>query len=55
MHAAVLALGVALKREKHLNFTLERIDDLPAGQSPLLPALKEAGFSRVPRGYSWYG
>ncbi|QGY29162.1 ATP-dependent helicase [Pantoea cypripedii] len=55
MYAAVLALGVALKREKHLNFTLERIDDLPAGQSPLLPALKEAGFSRVPRGYSWYG
>jgi ATP-dependent Lhr-like helicase len=55
MYAAVLALGVALKREKHLSFTLERIDDLPAGQSSLLPALKEAGFSRVPRGYSWYG
>ncbi|ADU69186.1 ATP-dependent helicase [Pantoea sp. At-9b] len=54
-HAAVLALGAALKREKHLSFTLERVDDQPAGQSPLLAALKEAGFSRVPRGYSWYG
>ncbi|MDO6405665.1 ATP-dependent helicase [Pantoea phytobeneficialis] len=54
-HAAVLALGVALRREKHLSFTLERVDGQPAGQSPLLAALKEAGFSRVPRGYSWYG
>ncbi|MGK3127669.1 ATP-dependent helicase [Pantoea sp. C8B4] len=55
LHAALVALGQALSREKHLNFTLERINDRPVGQSNLLAALKEAGFSRVPKGYSWYG
>lgn len=55
LHAAVLALGQALKREKTLRITLERIDDQPIGQSPLAGALKAAGFSREPKGYSWYG
>ncbi|KJV34263.1 ATP-dependent helicase [Pantoea sp. SM3] len=55
LHAALVALGQALSREKHLHFTLERINDRPVGQSNLLAALKEAGFSRVPKGYSWYG
>ncbi|MCA1174965.1 MULTISPECIES: ATP-dependent helicase [unclassified Pantoea] len=55
LHAALVALGQALKREKHLNFILERINDQSVGQSSLLTALKEAGFSRVPKGYSWDG
>lgn len=55
LHAALVALGHALRREKHLNFILERINDQSVGQSGLLTALKEAGFSRVPKGYSWDG
>ncbi len=54
LHAAVAALGQALKREKHLKLTLERVDDRPIGESPLVGALKRAGFSREPKGYSWY-
>lgn len=55
LRAGILMLGQALRREKHVNFTLERINDQPVGQSTLLDALKDAGFSRVPKGYSWYG
>nr|WP_190286066.1 ATP-dependent helicase [Pantoea sp. B_9] len=53
--AAIVALGQALRREKTHSFILERVDDQPASQSSLLPALKAIGFSRVPKGYSWYG
>ena len=53
--AAIVALGQALRREKAHSFILERVDDQPASQSSLLPALKAIGFSRVPKGYSWYG
>ncbi|QKJ87114.1 ATP-dependent helicase [Paramixta manurensis] len=52
---ACRALGDALKREKHLSFTLETVDGQPVGSSALVYALREAGFSRVPKGYSWYG
>ena len=53
--AAVAALAVALRRERASGFTLETIDGKPAGQSPLIDALRRAGFSREPKGYSWYG
>ncbi len=53
--AAVAALAGALRRERASGFTLESIDGKPAGQSPLIDALRRAGFSRVPKGYSWYG
>ena len=53
--AAVAALAVALRRERASGFTLESIDGKPAGQSPLIDALRRAGFSREPKGYSWYG
>lgn len=55
LHAALVALGQALRRDKHLKFILEHINDQSVGQSSLLTALKEAGFSRVPKGYSWDG
>lgn len=51
---AVAALGLALKREKPASFTLEKVDGEPVSQSPLLNALRHAGFSRVPQGFSWY-
>lgn len=54
LEAAVAALGVALKREKAGSFTLETVDGKPVSQSPLLNALRHAGFSRVPQGFSWY-
>ncbi|PPJ40628.1 hypothetical protein, partial [Pseudoxanthomonas sp. KAs_5_3] len=52
--AAVVALSIALKREKSASFTLETVDGQPVTQSPLLNALRHAGFSRVPQGFSWY-
>nr|WP_154928990.1 ATP-dependent helicase [Pantoea agglomerans] len=52
--AAVAALGAALQRENSAMFTLERADGKPVTQSPLLNALRHAGFSRVPQGLSWY-
>jgi ATP-dependent Lhr-like helicase len=54
LETAVAALGVALKREKPASFTLETVDGEAVSQSPLLNALREAGFSRVPQGFSWY-
>lgn len=51
---AVAALGLALKREKPASFTLEKVDGEPVSRSPLLNALRHAGFSRVPQGFSWY-
>lgn len=52
--AAIAALAVALKRDRQLRFTLERVDGKPVGGSPLVPALRAVGFSRVPKGYSWF-
>lgn len=52
---AISALGTALKRDKQLRFTLETVDGEPAGLSPQLAALRAAGFSRVPNGFSWEG
>ncbi|WP_418163230.1 ATP-dependent helicase [Pantoea vagans] len=54
LETAVAALGVALKREKPASFTLETVDGEAVSQSPLLNALRHAGFSRVPQGFSWY-
>ena len=54
LETAVAALGVALKREKPASFTLETVDGKAVSQSPLLNALRHAGFSRVPQGFSWY-
>ena len=53
--AAIAALAVALRRERASGFTLETIDGKPASQSPLIDALRRAGFSREPKGYGWYG
>ncbi|WP_413740250.1 ATP-dependent helicase [Sodalis sp. RH14] len=49
------ALAAALQREKRRVFTLEDVDGRPAHGSPVAHALSAAGFSRVPRGYAWYG
>jgi len=54
LETAVATLGVALKREKPASFTLETVDGEAVSQSPLLNALRHAGFSRVPQGFSWY-
>ena len=54
-HAALSSLAAALKRQKHATFTLERVNGKPASASALEPAIRAAGFSRVPKGYGWYG
>ncbi|WP_271199552.1 ATP-dependent helicase [Methylopila turkensis] len=53
--SALLALAAALKRDKYKGFTLETVDDHPVGRSALLSGLRAVGFSRVPKGVSWYG
>lgn len=53
--SALLALARALKRAKHKGFTLETVNDQPVGRSALLSGLRAIGFSRVPKGVSWYG
>ncbi|WP_230492694.1 Lhr family helicase [Martelella alba] len=55
LDAVLRALAAALKRERRRVFTLESIDGRPADASPMASALSIAGFSRVPRGYAWYG
>jgi ATP-dependent helicase Lhr and Lhr-like helicase len=50
-----LALSAALKRERRLLFTLEFVNEQPAASSSLAAALRAIGFSRVPKGLSWYG
>ena len=52
---ALQALVHALEREKRGRFTIETVDEQPVGRYPLLGLLREAGFSRVPKGLSWYG
>jgi len=54
LQTAVAVLGMALKRDKSASFTLETVDGEPVMQSSLLNALRHAGFSRVPQGFSWY-
>ncbi|MDL4915877.1 MAG: hypothetical protein QRY16_19525 [Enterobacterales bacterium endosymbiont of Blomia tropicalis] len=44
----IIALGIALKRERQLSFTLETIDAKPVGNSPLLSTLRAAGFLASP-------
>ena len=51
----LLALSAALKRERHLVFTLELVNDLQVASTSLTAALRAIGFSRVPKGLSWYG
>lgn len=51
----LLALAAALRRERPLMFTIETIDDHPVGATGLANALRAIGFSRVPKGLSWYG
>lgn len=53
--ATLSAFAAALRRDRQVGFTLETVDGQPAGRSPLLQALREIGFSRVPKGLSWYG
>lgn len=53
--AGLCAQAAALKRERRRGFTLETVDNQPAFASPVADALTAAGFSRVPRGYAWYG
>ncbi|MEZ3498383.1 ATP-dependent helicase [Pantoea sp. KPR_PJ] len=56
LHAAAIeALASALRRERASGLTLKTINGQPAGQSPLIDALRRVGFSREPKGYSWYG
>ncbi|MBB2205877.1 ATP-dependent helicase [Gluconacetobacter takamatsuzukensis] len=52
--AALNALTTALKREKHLMFTLEMVNDHPAGTTNLNAALRACGFSMLPKGLSWH-
>ena len=51
----LMAFSAALKRERRLIFTLELIDDKPVKNTGLTAALRAIGFSRVPKGLSWYG
>lgn len=51
---ALGALAAALGRGKRRMFTLEEVDGAPAA-GPVADALSAAGFSRVPKGYAWYG
>nr|WP_318383895.1 ATP-dependent helicase [uncultured Enterobacter sp.] len=53
--AALSSLATALKRRKHATFTLELVNGKPVSASALDPAIRAAGFSRVPKGYNWYG
>ncbi|AHF77290.1 DEAD/DEAH box helicase [Sodalis praecaptivus] len=53
--ASLRALATGLRREKGRGFTLETVDGRPAGAGPWGEALSNAGFSRVPKGYAWYG
>jgi len=53
--AGLRALAASLKRESRRTFTLENIDGKPAYASPLTDGLAAVGFSRVPKGYAWYG
>ncbi|WP_213990369.1 ATP-dependent helicase [Sodalis sp. dw_96] len=53
--AGLRALAGALKREGRRGFTLEDVDGQLAGASPAAEFLSAAGFSRVPKGYAWYG
>lgn len=53
--AGLTALAIALKRERHGSFTLERVDDQSTYKSPLTAALRAIGFSSAPKGLAWYG
>ncbi|WP_413733677.1 ATP-dependent helicase [Sodalis sp. RH21] len=53
--AGIRALAAALKREDRRVFTLENIDGKPANAGPAADVLSAVGFSRVPKGYAWYG
>ncbi|MFT8646427.1 MAG: ATP-dependent helicase, partial [Gluconacetobacter sp.] len=51
---ALSALAAALKREKHLMFTLETVNDHPVQTTPLDAALRAHGFSMMPKGLGWH-
>ncbi|MBB2200808.1 ATP-dependent helicase [Gluconacetobacter tumulisoli] len=54
LRGGVAALATALRREKHLMFTLEMVDDRPVRMTRLDAALRACGFSMVPKGLSWH-
>lgn len=54
LSTGLAALAAALKREKHLMFTLEMVDDRPVRTTKLDAALRACGFSMVPKGLSWH-
>ncbi|GBQ27448.1 hypothetical protein [Gluconacetobacter azotocaptans] len=54
LSTSLAALAAALKREKHLMFTLEMVDDRPVRMTRLDTALRACGFSMVPKGLSWH-
>lgn len=51
---ALSALAAALKREKHLMFTLETVDDRPVQTTSLDAILRACGFSMMPKGLGWH-
>lgn len=51
---ALSALAAALKREKHLMFTLEMVNDHPVQTTSLDAALRAHGFSMMPKGLGWH-
>lgn len=53
-HAAE-ALAEALKRSHAATFTIENVDDRPAGSSPMATLLRANGFSYTPQGLCCYG
>lgn len=53
--ASFTALASMLKREKRTMFTVETINGEPAGRSPLVPDLRQVGFSALPKGLGWRG
>ncbi|MBB2161951.1 ATP-dependent helicase [Gluconacetobacter sacchari] len=52
--AGLAALAAALRREKHLMFTLEMVDDRPVRTTRLDAMLRACGFSMVPKGLGWH-
>ncbi|CAP56619.1 putative ATP-dependent helicase lhr [Gluconacetobacter diazotrophicus PA1 5] len=52
--ASLASLAATLRREKHLMFTLETVNERPVRTTSLDTALRACGFSLVPKGLSWH-
>lgn len=53
--SSLMALSVALRRERRASFTLETVNDEPVSSTKIAEGLRTVGFSRVPKGLAWFG